>query len=241
MPIALIASGYPGAAANTNTVSMSCTISGTAGTNRMLFVPCQSRGNAGQANITSVVLKNGGTTVATLTPVLTVDADNILHTRYYVLLEANFPANGTYTLVITANESAPGAFQTAGSWALFSACSQSYTPLTASNVNAGGYNISTNLTIPSAGLILTTWTGEGVAPPWTLTGNNTAYIESVSYLSAIQNAAGYWFAPAAATYPFTWQGQFLNRNATGVLFWAASVTPPTPSIDENAVLIGANW
>jgi len=240
MAITVLSSSHPGVAAETYNVTVPCDI--LDGVSRILFVSAQSQGNNGQANITRVELQQlGGTLIKALVPVLTVAADNILHCHYYALLDADMPAAGSYQVYVEAYQSNPGAFVTMASYILFTECSQTYTPLTAYNTNAGGIDISQHITIPAPGAILDNWAGEGgSANVKTLTGNNTVYFESLQ-AGTLKGVAGFYAAPAAGTYTFTWSGDFHNRNAMGIFFWAGSTTPPTSDRSINPLLIGANW
>lgn len=239
MAIALLGSGSPGASANANNVSIPCTI--VAGTNRLLFVSIQTRGNAGSSDVTLVQLRSGMTPVASLFSVSDVEANNILHCEYYALLDAGMPAPGAYTVYIEANSSPPGAFATSLSYALFDQCSQTYTPVTAQATNAGGSSISLGITTSTSGLIIDNWAGEGSGAVKALAGNNTGYFQSQATATDLRGVSGYYFAPGAGTYAFSWSGSFHNRNAIGAIFWAAAVTPPTTGISVNINWMGAQF
>lgn len=214
---------------------MAIDITISAGSRRLLFASAHARGNADEAEIQWVRIyqdyvdpDDRGTLLKTLTEILDVDADSILHAEYHALLEDDMPANGTYKLVVNAQVSAnEGAFQLALGWALFDNVQQTYSPLTNSEVYPPGTqgDIDQDITVPGGGLIVDNWSGDGVIDVKSETDQTRTgrFLnrggDGGSPQSILGARAAYTLVADADTYTFGYDTGNHNRDALGIVFW----------------------
>lgn len=230
MAVTHLGNGSPGAHRDTDDtypyeVPISLTIS--AGSNRLLFCSAHSKGNSTEADFQWVRIYTGytdptsrGTLVKTLTSVLDIEADAVLHAEYFVLKEADMPSNGSYTLVANANESGSGAFATAICWALFAGVDQTASPTTASNTDSGSSSISQSISPSGAGVICDNWSGDGSNAVKGPAGESrTSFMSQTTSSANLRARAAYVINSTGGSKTFTWSTNFHNRNALGILFY----------------------
>lgn len=235
MAVSHIANSGNGDGYAANEVVVGLTIS--SGSDRLLFASCHARGNANEADLQWVRIYSGyqnsgdrGTLIASLTSVLDIEADAILHAEYFILKEADMPSNGYYQLVANANESGSGAFQTALGWFLFGGVDQTASPDDGYAYNSGGSSISQSITpSESAGVIVDNWSGDGGNPTWS-PGNypRDGYCIDQQVSTALGARAAYAIVSTGGSKTFSWSGGFQNRNALGIVFFPESGAGPAP-------------
>lgn len=206
------------------------------GSKRLLYASAHSRGNAGQAVIKWVRIyenyvnyTNRGTLKASLTEIVDIHADQIIHSAYWALLEGDMPSNGTYKLVVNAYTPPNlGAFQLALGYALFAGVMQTYTPLTATEYYPPGTigDIDQSIVVPGPGLIVDNWSGDGNFGPKTESDQTrTANFLNRGPLGDLSAHAAYTIVTSGGTYTFGYTSQNHNRDALGIVFWGPSAPP----------------
>jgi len=195
--------------------------------NKLLFVSGHSRGNSGTSEITSVVVRTasggGGSLVASLTQVLNIEADNILHAAFWHLLDTDvdgLSAGTTYYLRVTTSN----AFDIGAGILLLDNITQG-APTATAGTNAGGTSIQDTITVPAdPGIIVDNWSGNFASGTVMLadigeTRTDASWISTDINIGELQAQAAYTDSSSSGTKTFGWSGDFHNRNALGILYY----------------------